>query len=56
MLNLKYPLLHAINDPADLRLVPREQLRELTDELRGFLLESVAKTGGISAPTWARWS
>ena len=46
MLNLKYPLLHAINDPADLRLVPREQLRELTDELRGFLLESVAKTGG----------
>jgi 1-deoxy-D-xylulose-5-phosphate synthase len=42
----KYPLLHTINDPADLRLVPREQLRELTDELRAFLLHSVAKTGG----------
>jgi len=42
----KYPLLHTINDPSDLRLVPREQLRELTDELRGFLLDSVAKTGG----------
>jgi 1-deoxy-D-xylulose-5-phosphate synthase len=26
--------------------VPRDQLRELTDELRSFLLESVAKTGG----------
>jgi 1-deoxy-D-xylulose-5-phosphate synthase len=26
--------------------VPRDQLRELTDELRTFLLESVAKTGG----------
>ncbi|MBK9345333.1 MAG: 1-deoxy-D-xylulose-5-phosphate synthase [Burkholderiales bacterium] len=42
----KYPLLHTINDPVDLRLVPRENLRELTDELRAFLLESVAKTGG----------
>jgi 1-deoxy-D-xylulose-5-phosphate synthase len=42
----QYPLLHTINDPADLRLVPRDQLRELTDELRGFLLDSVARTGG----------
>jgi 1-deoxy-D-xylulose-5-phosphate synthase len=42
----QYPLLHTINDPADLRLVPREQLRELTDELRSFLLDSVARTGG----------
>jgi hypothetical protein len=42
----KYPLLHTINDPVDLRLVPRENLRELTDELRAFLLDSVAKTGG----------
>ena len=46
MSNPKYPLLHTINDPIDLRLVPRENLRELTDELRAFLLESVAKTGG----------
>jgi 1-deoxy-D-xylulose-5-phosphate synthase len=42
----QYPLLHTINDPADLRLVPRDQLRELTDELRSFLLDSVARTGG----------
>ncbi len=42
----KFPLLHTINSPEDLRLVERDQLRELTDELRAFLLESVAKTGG----------
>ena len=42
----KYPLLHTINDPADLRRVPRSQLRVLAQELRSFLLESVAKTGG----------
>ncbi len=41
-----YPLLQTINDPSDLRDVPRAQLRELTDELRAYLLESVAKTGG----------
>ncbi|MFZ3126631.1 MAG: 1-deoxy-D-xylulose-5-phosphate synthase N-terminal domain-containing protein, partial [Rhodoferax sp.] len=41
-----YPLLDTINDPADLRQVPRAQLRELTDELRAFLLASVARTGG----------
>jgi 1-deoxy-D-xylulose-5-phosphate synthase len=41
-----YPLLETINDPADLRQVPRDQLRELTDELRAYLLDSVAKTGG----------
>jgi 1-deoxy-D-xylulose-5-phosphate synthase len=42
----QFPLLHTIESPADLRQVPRDQLRELTDELRTFLLESVAKTGG----------
>ena len=42
----KYPLLHTVNDPADLRQLPRAQLRELADELRGFLLDSVAKSGG----------
>ena len=42
----KYPLLHTINDPQDLRDVPRAQLRELSDELRNYLLDSVAKTTG----------
>ncbi len=41
-----YPLLDAVSDPADLRCLPREQLAALAEELRAFLLESVAKTGG----------
>jgi 1-deoxy-D-xylulose-5-phosphate synthase len=39
-------LLETINDPADLRKLPRHQLKALADELRAFLLESVARTGG----------
>ncbi|MES2582852.1 MAG: 1-deoxy-D-xylulose-5-phosphate synthase [Pseudomonadota bacterium] len=42
----KYPLLHTIDDPQDLRDVPRAQLRELSDELRAYLLDSVAQTTG----------
>src|SRR5665647_2335604 len=41
-----YPLLHTINDPADLRLVPRARLGVLADELRAYVLDSVSKTGG----------
>jgi 1-deoxy-D-xylulose-5-phosphate synthase len=41
-----YALLETINDPADLRKLDRRQLRELADELRAFVLESVSKTGG----------
>ncbi|MCF8167630.1 MAG: 1-deoxy-D-xylulose-5-phosphate synthase [Rhodoferax sp.] len=40
------PLLHTIHSPADLRKVPRAQLHDLADELRAYLLDSVAKTGG----------
>ena len=40
------PLLDTIHDPTDLRRLPREQLPELAEELRSFLLDSVAKTGG----------
>jgi 1-deoxy-D-xylulose-5-phosphate synthase len=39
-------LLQTINSPADLRAVPRHQLTALADELRSYLLNSVAKTGG----------
>ena len=46
MPKLQFPLLHTIDSPSDLRLLERDQLRELTDELRAFLLDSVAKTGG----------
>jgi 1-deoxy-D-xylulose-5-phosphate synthase len=38
--------LKKIQSPADLRNVPREQLKSLADELRAFVLESVSKTGG----------
>jgi len=40
------PLLHTINDPADLRKLDRKQLGELATELRAFVLESVSRTGG----------
>jgi 1-deoxy-D-xylulose-5-phosphate synthase len=39
-------LLQAINDPADLRKLPRAQLKPLADELRAFVLDSVSRTGG----------
>jgi 1-deoxy-D-xylulose-5-phosphate synthase len=39
-------LLETINDPADLRRLPRTQLPLLADELRAYVLESVARTGG----------
>ena len=39
-------LLNSITSPTDLRLLDRKQLKQLAEELRGFLIESVAKTGG----------
>lgn len=39
-------LLDTINSPADLRQLPRAQLRQLADELRDYLLHSVSSTGG----------
>jgi len=39
-------LLGTIDEPADLRRLAPDQLRALADELRGFLLESIGRTGG----------
>ncbi|MDB5941565.1 MAG: hypothetical protein JWQ13_1131 [Ramlibacter sp.] len=39
-------LLETINDPADLRKLPRTQLPLLAQELRAFVLDSVSRTGG----------
>jgi len=39
-------LLSAINSPADLRKLSREQLIQVSQELRQFLLDSVSQTGG----------
>jgi 1-deoxy-D-xylulose-5-phosphate synthase len=41
-----YKLLETINSPADLRRLPRPQLKALADELRAFVIDSVSKTGG----------
>ncbi len=46
MPNQPYPLLETINDPAELRKLPRTQLHTLAGELLEFLLNSVANTGG----------
>ncbi|CAN5152758.1 1-deoxy-D-xylulose-5-phosphate synthase [soil metagenome] len=39
-------LLESIHSPADLRTLDRAQLRQLADELRAFVLDSVSRTGG----------
>ena len=41
-----YPLLETINSPSELRALERKQLPQIAEELRGFLIESVANTGG----------
>lgn len=41
-----YPLLHQVNSPADLRTLPRGDLKPLADQLRAYMLESVSRTGG----------
>ena len=41
-----YPLLRTINSPADLRKLPAAKLTELANELRQFLIHSVATRGG----------
>src|SRR3984957_3843908 len=41
-----YPLLETIASPADLRKLPAAKLTELAQELRQFLIHSVATRGG----------
>lgn len=40
------PLLPSVNFPADVRPLDRKQLKQLAQELRQFLLDSVSATGG----------
>ena len=42
----RYPLLYAIDSPADLRGLDPRVLPELARELRAFLIETVSRTGG----------
>lgn len=44
-------LLPNINSPADLKRLSFEQLRQLAQEIRVYLTETVAKTGGHLAPS-----
>ncbi|HHM05883.1 MAG TPA: 1-deoxy-D-xylulose-5-phosphate synthase [Gammaproteobacteria bacterium] len=41
-----YPLLNQVDSPAGLRALPESKLGQLARELRGFLIESVGRTGG----------
>jgi len=41
-----YELLKSIDDPSALRTLERKQLKQLADELRAFVLDSVSQTGG----------
>ncbi|QIW15120.1 1-deoxy-D-xylulose-5-phosphate synthase [Pasteurellaceae bacterium RH1A] len=41
-----YPLLRQIDSPEALRLLPKEDLKPLCDELRAYLLESVSQSSG----------
>jgi len=40
------PLLDKIDDPSQLRDLPREQLRQVADELRAEMIDAVSVTGG----------
>jgi len=42
----RYPLLSAIDNPADLRKLPAEELPAVAAELRAFLIDTVSQRGG----------
>jgi len=44
--NSSFPILARLESPDDLRELDEDQLPELASELRGFLLQSLSKTGG----------
>src|SRR5262245_35090536 len=46
MVNDGFPLLERIREPADVRSLPANELGKLADELRQFLIRTVATRGG----------
>ncbi len=42
----KYPLLDQIITPAELRKLDEDQLPQVADELREYLLQAISKSGG----------
>lgn len=45
-LSEKYPLLYQINSPEDLKAIPAEQMAELSQQIRDFLVARVMENGG----------
>src|SRR5450756_1761423 len=43
---MKHPILETIESPADLRTLSRAELKQLASELRDYVVQSVAQTGG----------
>src|SRR5262249_19141643 len=39
-------MIESINSPADLRALPPEQLRTVSDEIRNYILETMSRVGG----------
>ncbi len=46
MTRTRFPLLDTISVPADLRQLAPEQLKQVADELRDYLIQSVSRSGG----------
>ncbi|MGN0707834.1 MAG: 1-deoxy-D-xylulose-5-phosphate synthase [Faecalibacterium sp.] len=43
---MKYTILEQLEQPGDLKALTEEQVRQLCEEIRQFLLENISKTGG----------
>ena len=50
MQTLKKNILETINSPADVKALSLEQLKQLAEEIRQFLISVISKTGGHLAP------
>lgn len=47
---LKFPLLNTINSPEDVKKLSEQQLEQLAQEIRQFMISVISKTGGHLAP------
>lgn len=47
---LNFPLLNTINSPEDVKKLSEQQLEQLAQEIRQFMISVIAKTGGHLAP------
>ena len=43
---MDFSLLSKVDSPADIKKLNREQLGQLADELRSFMIHTISKTGG----------